>query len=70
MALTHDDFGIPKDKLDELNAAIDFAVGEYFSKSPEAEPLDGMSVTFSYAFGFGRDVCVHIAGKTISIDLD
>jgi hypothetical protein len=29
-----------------------------------------MSVTFNFAFGFGRDLDVRVAGKTISVDLD
>lgn len=70
MALTQDDFKIPQEKLDELNAAIQRAVADYFARSPEADPLDGMSVTFNFAFGFGRDLDAHVAGKTISVDLD
>jgi hypothetical protein len=70
MALTQDDFKIPPDTLDKLNVAIERAVSDYFTRSPEADPLDGMSVTFNFAFGFGRDLDVHVAGKTISADLD
>jgi hypothetical protein len=29
-----------------------------------------MSVTFNFVFGYGRDLDVHVAGKTISVDLD
>lgn len=70
MALTQDDFKIPQEKLDELNAEIQRAVSDYFARSPAADPLDGMSVTFNFAFGFGRDLDAHVAGKTISVDLD
>lgn len=70
MALTQDDFKIPQDKLDELNVAIEQAVSGYFDRNPDEDPLDGMSVTFNFAFGFGRDLDVHVAGKTISVDLD
>lgn len=70
MALTQDDFKIPQEKLNELNAAIQRAVSDYFARSPEADPLDGMSVTFNFAFGFGRDLDAHVAGKIISVDLD
>lgn len=70
MALTQDDFKIPQEKLDELNAEIQSAVSAYFARSPEADPLDGMSVTFNFAFGFGRDLDAHVAGKIISVDLD
>jgi hypothetical protein len=70
MALTQDDFKIPEEKLAELNVEIERAVSDYFTRSPEADPLDGMSVVFNFAFGFGRDLDVYVAGKTISIDLD
>jgi hypothetical protein len=70
MALTQDDFKIPQDKLDELNVAIEQEVSGYFERNPDEDPLDGMSVTFNFAFGFGRDLDVHVAGKTISVDLD
>jgi hypothetical protein len=29
-----------------------------------------MSVTFNFVFGYGRDLDVDVAGKTISVDLD
>jgi hypothetical protein len=70
MALTQEDFTIPPEKLDELNASIQLAVSEYFSSSPEEDPLDAMSVTFNFIFGFGRDLDAQVAGKTISLDLD
>lgn len=70
MALTQDDFKIPQEKLDELNVAIEREVSGYFARNPDAEPLDGMLVVFNFAFGFGRDLDVHVAGKTISVDLD
>lgn len=70
MALTQEDFKVPQDKLDELNAAIEQAVSDYFARSPEADPLDGISVTFNFAFGFGRELDAHVAGKIISVDLD
>ena len=70
MGLTQDDFKIPSEKLDQMNAAIERAVADYFARSPEADPLDGMSVVFNFAFGLGRDLDVLVAGKTISIDLD
>lgn len=70
MALTQDDFKIRLEKLDELNAAIQHAVSEYFARSPEADSLDGISVTFNFTFGFGRDLDAHVAGKIISVDLD
>ena len=70
MALTQQDFQVPQDKLDELNNEIEQAVSEYFKRSPEADPLDSMVVVFNFAFGLGRDLDVHVAGKTISVDLD
>ena len=70
MALTQDDFKISQEKLDELNVEIQNAVSGYCARSPEADPLDGMSVTFNFAFGLGRDVDAHVAGKIISVDLD
>ena len=70
MALTLDDFKIPQEKLDELNVKIQHAVSDYFARSPEADPLDGISVTFNFAFGFGRELDAHVAGKIISVDLD
>jgi hypothetical protein len=70
LGLKQDDFRIPQEKLDDLNRAIEQAVLEYFACNPEADPLDSMSVTFNLVFGFGRDLDVHIAGKTISVDLD
>lgn len=70
MGLKQDDFRIPQDKLDELNAAIAQAVSGYFDRNPDEDPLDGMSVTFNFAFGFGRDLDVLVAGKTISVELD
>ena len=70
MGLTQDDFRISQDKLDELNAAIKKAVSGYFERNPDEDPLDSMSVTFNFVFGFGRDLDVHGAGKTISVDLD
>lgn len=62
MALTQDDFKIPQDKLDEPNTAIERAMSDYFALSPEAGPVDGMSVTFNFAFGFGRELDAHVAG--------
>lgn len=70
MALTQDDFKISQEKLDELNVEIQSAVSGYCARSPEADTLDGMSVTFNFAFGLGRDVDAHVAGKIISVDLD
>jgi hypothetical protein len=70
MGLTQDDFKIPHAKLEELNAEIERIVTEYFARCPDADPLDGMSVTFNFAFGFGRDLDAHVAGKIISVDLD
>lgn len=70
MGLKLDDFQMSPDKLDEMNRAIEKAVSEYFARSTEADPLDGISVTFNFVFGFGRDLEVHVAGKTISLDLD
>ena len=70
MGLTQNDFKIPQEKLDELNAAIEQEVSGYFARNPDADPLDSMSVTFDFAFGFGRDLYVRVAGKTISVDLD
>jgi hypothetical protein len=70
MGLTQDDFKIPQEKLDELNAAIEQEVSGYFARNPDADPLDSMSVTFDFAFGFGRDLYVRVAGKTISVDLE
>jgi len=55
---------------DELNRSIEQAVSDYFARSPETDPLDRMSVAFNFAFGFGRDLDVHVAGKTISVDFD
>lgn len=70
MALTQDDFKISPDKLDELNAGIERAVAEYFASSPEADPLDAVSVTFNFVFGIGRELDAEVAGKIISVDLD
>ncbi len=70
MALTQDDFKIPPTQLDELNASIEREVSGYFARNPEADPLDSMSVTFNFVFGYGRDLDVRVAGKTISVDLD
>ncbi len=70
MTLTQDDFKIPEEKPAELNAKIERAVSDYFTRSPESDPLDGMSVVFNFAFGFGGDLDVYVVGKTISIDLD
>lgn len=70
MALTQDDFKIPCEKLDKMNAEIERAVADYCARSSEADPLDGMSVVFNFAFGLGRDLDVLVAGKTISIDLN
>lgn len=60
----------PPEKLDELNAAVESTVSEYFKRSPDTDPLDGMSVTVNFAFGLGRDLDAHAAGKTISVNLD
>ena len=70
MGLTQDDFKIPQEKLDELNGEIQRAVSDYFARSPEADLLDGMSVNFNFAFGFGRELDAHVAGIIISVDLD
>lgn len=70
MGLTQDDFKIPQDTLDELNAEIESAVSEFFLRNPNEDPLDGISVTFNFTFGYGRDLDVCIAGKTISFELD
>lgn len=69
MGLTQNDFNIPQDTLDELNASSERAVSDYYERNPGEDPLDSMSVTFNFVFGFGRDLDVHVAGKTISIDL-
>ena len=70
MGLTQNDFKIPKDKLDELNESVERAVSDFFERNPDADPLDSMSVTFNFVFGYGRDLDAHVAGKTISVDLD
>jgi hypothetical protein len=70
MGLTQDNFKISQEKLDELNASIEREVSGFFARNPDADPLDSMSVTFNFAFGFGRDLDVRVAGKTISVDLD
>lgn len=70
MALTQDDFKIPKTDLEELNEAIEQEVSDYYARSPEAEPLDGISVTFNFAFGLGRDLDAQVAGTIVSVDLD
>jgi hypothetical protein len=70
MGLTQNDFKIPQDKLDELNASIERAVSDYFERNLNEDPLDSMSVTFNFVFGYGRDLDVDVAGKTISVDLD
>ena len=70
MGLKQDDFKIAQEKLEELNAEIERVVADYFARSPDADPLDGISVTFNFAFGFGRDLDAHVAGKIISVDLD
>jgi hypothetical protein len=70
MGLTQNDFKIPQDKLDELNASIERAVSDYFERNPNEDPLDSMYVTFNFVFGYGRDLDVDVAGKTISVDLD
>lgn len=70
MGLKQDDFKIPHEKLEELNAEIERVVADYFARNPDADPLDGMSVTFNFAFGFGRDLDAHVAGQLISVDLD
>jgi hypothetical protein len=70
MGLTQDDFRIPHDKLNELNASIEQAVSAHFARNPDEDPPDGMSVTFNFAFGFGRDLDVRVVGQTITIELD
>lgn len=70
MGLTQNDFQIPHDKLEHLNAEIDRAVSDYFERNPDEDPLDSMSVTFNFVFGFGRDLDARVAGKIISFDLD
>ena len=69
MGLTQNDFKIAQDTLDELNATIERAVSDYYERNPNEDLLDSMSVTFNFVFGYGRDLDVHVAGKTISIDL-
>ena len=70
MGLKQDDFKIPEEKLEELNAEIERVVADYFARSPDADPLDGMTVVFNFGFWLGRDLDVYVAGKTISVDLD
>lgn len=70
MALTQDAFTIPAETLDALNAAIEQAVSDYYRRSPDADPLDAMSVTFNFVFGWGRELNVYVAGKHLEFDLD
>jgi hypothetical protein len=70
VGLTEDDFKITQEKLDELNNAIGQAVSGYFERNPDEDPLDGMSVTFTFTPGLGRDLYVCVAGDTILVELD
>lgn len=54
MGLKQDDFKIPEEKLEELNAEIERVVAEYFTRNLDADPLDGMTVVFNFGFGLGR----------------
>jgi hypothetical protein len=68
MALEQSDFTVSESEIAALNAAVAKASEEYHAASPDADPLDEMSVTFNFVPGFGRTIELRIAGQTIDID--
>lgn len=69
MGLTHDDLTLTDDELRKVNAVVETAVTEFFKAAPDEDPLDGMSVIFTFVPGFGRSIEVDIAGRRIDVDL-
>jgi hypothetical protein len=68
MGLTRDAFALTDEELKRLNAVIEETVTAYFKAAPHEDPLDGMSVIFTFVPGFGRSIEVDIAGRRIDVD--
>lgn len=67
MALTRDQFSLTDEELKSINDAIAKRVSAIYENNPDEDPLDGVSVLFSFTPGLGRDVEVLLAGQQISI---
>jgi hypothetical protein len=67
MGLTRNDFALTDDELNKLNAAVEATVSEFFRFAPTEDPLDGMSVIFTFVPGFGRSIEVDVAGRRIDV---
>ena len=70
MGLTRDDFALIGDELKTLNAVVQSTVTEFLIAAPDEDPLDGMSMIFTFVPGFGRSIEVDIAGLQIDVDLN
>lgn len=68
MSLQRDDFMLTEEELQKLNALIRKTVNEIYEAAPEEDPLDGMSVIFTFTPGLGRSIEIDIAGRLIDID--
>lgn len=67
MGLTKEDFALTDEELGKLNAVVEATVTAFYEAAPEEDPLDGMSVIFTFAPGFGRSIEIDVAGRLLDV---
>ena len=70
MGLTKVDLELTQVQLDRLNAAVAARLDKFYREHPDVDPPDAMSVTFTFVFGFGREVDVRVGGFEVPFSVD
>ena len=70
MGLTRQDLELTEAQLARLNAAVADRLDAFYGANPEADPADAMTVTFTFVFGWGREVEVRVGGLEVPFSLD
>ncbi|EAQ47312.1 hypothetical protein MED193_19004 [Roseobacter sp. MED193] len=68
MSLQRQDFELPDKVMDNLNRAIQEISKDYRRNAPQEDPLDGLSVVFSFVPGLERQIEVHLGGRCVDVD--
>jgi hypothetical protein len=67
MGLTREDFALSDEELQKLNALVEATATKFHQDAPDEDPIDGMSVIFTFAPGFGRSIEIDLVGRRIDV---